>query len=167
MKRSPNTRTSPRQPPPYVRSAEAFQSHQWHLGHCGRVGMRAARPGSPLRKSVPGQPRPPSAPLDPESEGRLESKAHPCSTPLGWAEITHPFHPLHGRCFPILKTRRVSGSDTLVLRGTAMGTFAVPRQWTDQGDEEPKGTTFLDFSSLSALRELVDSLRHAKKGVDK
>ncbi|MBN1105262.1 MAG: hypothetical protein JXL84_17750 [Deltaproteobacteria bacterium] len=86
---------------------------------------------------------------------------------MGWAEITHPFHPLRGRHFPILKTRRVSGIDTLLLQGTPMGTFAIPRQWTDQGDEEPKKNTFLDFHCLSALRDLVRSLDNAKKGVDK
>jgi hypothetical protein len=98
--------------------------------------------------------------------GRLKSKAHYCSTPLGWAEITHPFHPLRGQRFPILKTRRVSGIDTLVLRGTSMGTFAVPQQWTDQGGK-PQKNNFLDFSCLTALRDLVRSLDNAKKGVDK
>jgi hypothetical protein len=86
---------------------------------------------------------------------------------LGWAEITHPFHPLRGQRFSILKTRRVSGIDTLLLQGTAMGTFAVPREWTDQEDEEPQKSTFLDFSSLSVLKNLVRSLDNAKKGVDK
>jgi hypothetical protein len=99
--------------------------------------------------------------------GRLKSNAHLCSTPLGYAEITHPFHPLRGQRFPILKTRRVSGIDTLVLQGTSMGTFAVPYQWTDQGDGEPLIRTFLDFSGLSAVRDLVQSLDNAKKGVDK
>ena len=48
-----------------------------------------------------------------------------------------------------------------------MGTFAVPQQWTDQGDVEPIKSTFLDFSCLSALRDLVRSLDNVKKGVDK
>jgi len=48
-----------------------------------------------------------------------------------------------------------------------MGTFAVPYQWTDQGDGEPLIRTFLDFSCLSAVRNLVQSLDNAKKGVDK
>jgi hypothetical protein len=45
-----------------------------------------------------------------------------------------------------------------------MGTFAVPQQWTDRGDEEPKESTFLDFSCLSALRDLVRSLDTEKEG---
>ena len=98
----------------------------------------------------------------------LQSKAHHYNTPLGWAQITHPFHPLRGQRFAILKTRRVSGIDTLVLQGTSMGTFAVPQQWTDQeGGGEPKKSIFLDFSCLSALKKLVCSLDNAKKGVDK
>jgi hypothetical protein len=48
-----------------------------------------------------------------------------------------------------------------------MGTFAVSQQWTDQGDGEPRKNAFLDFRSLSALRDLVRSLDNAKKGVDK
>jgi len=48
-----------------------------------------------------------------------------------------------------------------------MGTFAVPQEWTDQGDEEPEKSTFLDFRCLCALRDLVSSLDNVKKGVDK
>ena len=48
-----------------------------------------------------------------------------------------------------------------------MGTFAVPQQWTDQGDGKPQKSTFLDFSCLTALTDLVRSLDNAKKGVDK
>jgi hypothetical protein len=86
---------------------------------------------------------------------------------LGWAEITHPFHPLRGQRFAILKTRRVSGIDTLVLLGTSMGTFAVPQQWTNQESQESKKNTFLDFNCLCALKDLVDCLDNTKKGVDK
>src|SRR5579871_584432 len=34
------------------------------------------------------------------------------SKPLGWAEIRHPFHPLRGQRFPVLKTKRTGGVDT-------------------------------------------------------
>jgi len=53
---------------------------------------------------------------------------------LGWAEITHPYHPFRGQRFYVLKTRRISGVETLVLRHQARGTFAVPREWTDQAN---------------------------------
>src|SRR5258706_5407283 len=51
--------------------------------------------------------------------------------PLGSAEVTHPFHPLRGHRFVVLKVRRVSGVDTLSLRHSELGSFAMPREWTD------------------------------------
>ena len=48
---------------------------------------------------------------------------------MGWAEIQHPFHPLRGQSFPVLKKRRVSGLDTLILQGLQHGTFCVAREW--------------------------------------
>jgi hypothetical protein len=51
--------------------------------------------------------------------------------PLGSAEVTHPFHPLRGQRFVVLKIRRVSGVETLSLRHVELGSFAVPREWTD------------------------------------
>jgi hypothetical protein len=53
---------------------------------------------------------------------------------LGWAEIRHPFHPLKGQRFAVLKERRVSGVDTLMLRDAVRGSFAVAREWTDRAD---------------------------------
>ena len=122
---------------------------------------------SPLQRLVRSPVWPLSESPGPVWWGQLKSKAHNYSTPLGWAEITHPFHPLHGQRFPILKTRRVSGIETLLLQGTSMGTFAVPQQWTDQGYEKPHKNNFLDFTCLTALRDLVRSLHNTKKGVDK
>src|ERR1700730_7076403 len=48
--------------------------------------------------------------------------------PLGSAEVTHPFHPLRGQRFVVLKVRRVSGVETLSLRHVELGSFAVPRE---------------------------------------
>jgi hypothetical protein len=58
-------------------------------------------------------------------------------SPLGWAEISHPFHPLRGRRFEVLKKRRVAGVDTLILRELERGTLSVPREWTDWADPSP------------------------------
>src|ERR1700730_52877 len=49
--------------------------------------------------------------------------------PLGSAEVTHPFHPLRGHRFVVLKVRRVSGVETLSLRHADLGSFAMPREW--------------------------------------
>jgi hypothetical protein len=53
---------------------------------------------------------------------------------LGSAEIRHPFHPLRGQRFEVLKKRRVAGVDTLILRELKRGSFSVAREWTDWAD---------------------------------
>src|SRR6266700_5072491 len=52
---------------------------------------------------------------------RLEQTALVPHSPLGWAEISHPFHPLRGRQFEVLKKRRVAGVDMLILRELERG----------------------------------------------
>jgi len=79
---------------------------------------------------------------------------------LGWAKIRHPFHPLRGQSFLILKKLRIAGVDTLVVRGAEGGNFQVAREWTDHGDPYPY--KMLDVSPLrfdvDLLLELVDLL---------
>ncbi len=75
------------------------------------------------------------------------------SSPLGWAEISHPFHPLRGQRFEVLKERRVAGVDTLILRELERGTFSVPREWTDWADLSP-----YDSLALPPRRLAGDSL---------
>jgi hypothetical protein len=43
---------------------------------------------------------------------------------LGSVEITHPFHPLRGHQFVVLKIRKVSGVETLSLRHAERELFA-------------------------------------------
>jgi hypothetical protein len=91
---------------------------------------------------------------------------------LGWAEITHPFHPRRGQRFQILKARQVSGIQTLVLRGTSGGTFAVNQEWTDQAKPSSNsslnvGDSILNAQSLLALVELVENIGPKKERVDK
>ena len=78
-------------------------------------------------------------------------------SPLGWAEILHPFHPLRGRRFEVLKKRRVAGVDTLILRELERGTLTVPREWTDWADPSPDDSLTLPPHRLSVdcLFELV------------
>ena len=52
---------------------------------------------------------------------------------MGWATITHPFHPLRSQRFEVLKTRRIAGTDTLILRHPDRGSYTVAREWTDWG----------------------------------
>jgi hypothetical protein len=88
---------------------------------------------------------------------------------LGWAEIRHPFHPLRGQSFPVLKTRRVAGVETLILRGLERGTFSIAREWTDWADPDPYAALGLsprrwDLDLLMDLAKLLDQLsaRHQK-----
>jgi hypothetical protein len=88
----------------------------------------------------------------------LEHKSH-----LGWAEIRHPFHPLRGQRFQVLKERRSTGIDTLLLREQDRGTFSIAREWTDWADPSPYGglglpLRRLDADSLFELAALLDQL---------
>jgi hypothetical protein len=87
---------------------------------------------------------------------------------LGWATVTHPFHPLLGKRFLILKLRRVGGREVLSLFDEHNGTIALPREWTDQAP--PAGVSsvlapapILHAACLIHLRELVELI---KKGID-
>jgi hypothetical protein len=84
--------------------------------------------------------------------------------PLGSAEVTHPFHPLRGHRFVVLKVRRVSGIETLSLRHSELGSFAMPREWTDWGPPNAQVTPaggqplIIDAFDLLALNDLVAAL---------
>lgn len=87
---------------------------------------------------------------------------------MGWAEIRHPFHPLHGQRFEVLKKRRVAGVDTLILRELKRGSFSVAREWTDWADP-PLSDSFglpprrLDARSLLELVALIEVLIKSKQ----
>lgn len=88
----------------------------------------------------------------------------------GWAEISHPFHPLRGQRFPVLKTRRVAGIDTLILGHIERGSFGIAREWTDWGTPSAHashGATAcrFDLGMLLDLIALIDLLAdsHSKK----
>ena len=94
---------------------------------------------------------------------RSEQTALVSQSPLGWAEISHPFHPLRGRRFEVLKKRRVAGIDTLILRELERGTLSIPREWTDWADPSPYDSLTLPPHHLAAdglfeLAALVDAL---------
>jgi len=87
---------------------------------------------------------------------------------LGWAEIRHPFHPLRGQRFLVLKERRVAGVDTLILRNAERGSFAVAKEWTDRARPSPYealGMTpgRLDAQFLLDLVALVEQLSVASE----
>ena len=82
---------------------------------------------------------------------------------MGWAEIRHPFHPLRGQRFQVLKARRIAGIDTLLLRELDRGSFSIAREWTDWADPSPYGPLErpprrLDADSLFELATLLERL---------
>jgi hypothetical protein len=93
----------------------------------------------------------------------LELKSH-----LGWAEIRHPFHPLRGQRFQVLKARRIAGIDTLLLRELDRGSFSIAREWTDWADPSPYCSLGLpprrlDADSLFELATLLEQLTVPKQ----
>jgi Family of unknown function (DUF5372) len=87
---------------------------------------------------------------------------------LGWAEIRHPFHPLRGRRFEVLKKRRIAGVDTLILRELERGSFSVAREWTDWADPSLSDSLGLPLRRLDAqllleLATLLEVLTNPKQ----
>jgi len=87
---------------------------------------------------------------------------------LGWAEIRHPFHPLRGQRFEVLKKRRVAGVDTLILRELERGSFSVTREWTDWADPTLSDSLGLppqrlNVRSLLELATLLEGLTKSKQ----
>jgi hypothetical protein len=76
---------------------------------------------------------------------------------LGWAEIRHPFHPLRGQRFEVLKKRRIAGVDTLILHESKRGSFSIAREWTDWADPSVDASLDLPLRRLKAesLLELI------------
>jgi len=68
---------------------------------------------------------------------------------LGYAKITHPYHPFYGQSFLILKIKNISGIKTLSLKHPERGSFAVSHEWTDQA--EP-----LVFKPLNESASILD-----------
>jgi Family of unknown function (DUF5372) len=82
---------------------------------------------------------------------------------LGSTEVIHPFHPLRGQKFVVLKIRKVSGVETLSLRHPDLGSFAMPREWTDWAPPDAQTPSsfdpplLIDGFGLLALAELISS----------
>lgn len=95
---------------------------------------------------------------------RLQSTTLEDSELSEWAEITHPFHPLCGEKFPILRSRKLEQRDVLSLKGSHRGTIIVPREWTDKADPNPYGcldspASILSYECLCAVADIVATIR--------
>ena len=82
--------------------------------------------------------------------------------------ITHPFHPLKGQRFAILKIRKMGALEVLSLYDDKRGSLPIPRDWTDQALFSPhegliEPAPILDARCLLKLQDLV---RAATKSID-
>jgi len=83
---------------------------------------------------------------------------------LGSVEVTHPFHPLRGQKFAVLKLRTVAGVARLSVRHPELGTFAIPADWTDWSVASMPGQSLMvDAFNLAELAEIVESLSRGSK----
>jgi hypothetical protein len=87
---------------------------------------------------------------------------------LGYATVTHPFHPLAGKRFLVLKTKKCASHEILSLFDEQRGVFGLPRDWTDLAPPSANGSSLgpppiLDARCLLLLSKLVHFL---KQGVD-
>src|SRR5215831_1924387 len=164
MKHRPRTRGGRRPRLPGGREPAALPPRPPPVGRFARDGRHTALVEGRLRRSVPA----PASLLSCRPDLARSPRSHRTTLrsrqPLGSAEVTHPFHPLRGHQFVVLKVRRVSGIDTLSLRHSELGSFAMPREWTDWAppnahvaatDGQP---LIIDAFGLVALNELVVSL---------
>jgi hypothetical protein len=90
---------------------------------------------------------------------------------LGCVTITHPFHPLFGKSFNILKVKEVNGMRIYSLR-IENGVLSVPESWTER-HFQPNIESISDNLPFKAqdLKELALFLRSirnlSKNNVDK
>ncbi|QSO48554.1 hypothetical protein JZ786_06110 [Alicyclobacillus mengziensis] len=72
--------------------------------------------------------------------------------------ITHPFHPLYGQTFALLKVKHVNGTPLYSLE-TNFTVISVPESWTDQSHvQDAKPATPFNALDLKELVELLQNL---------
>src|SRR5271166_2872387 len=93
---------------------------------------------------------------------RLASTTLGCSELSELVKITHPYHPLRGNSYPLIKSKKWEQRDLLSLLVPGRGTICVPRDWTDRADPDPyegQRAGLLSYERLVELRELVSTLK--------
>jgi hypothetical protein len=84
---------------------------------------------------------------------------------LGLATVTHPFHPLAGKRFLVLKTKKSASREILSLFDEKTGVFGLPREWTDLA--QPSCNTLLEPAPIldaRCLLQLSHLVQILKKG---
>ena len=90
------------------------------------------------------------------------------NTSWEWALITHPFHPLSGQRFAILKIRKIAGQEVLSLYDDKVGSLPILRDWTDQAVLCPHAGLIepAPILEVRCLLKLHDLVRAATKRID-
>ena len=134
-----------------------------HRSPICRACSHKSRRGTPAPNVAQGSDGQLPGRLDPRQLPQSHRTALLSHQPLGSAEIIHPFHPLRGQRFVVLKVRRVAGVETLSLRHHDLGSFAMAREWTDWAPPGAPAVSagkslMIDAFGLLSLTELVTSL---------
>ena len=79
------------------------------------------------------------------------------SKDLGTATILHPYHPLFGQTFPILKIRKVDRQRLYSLQSED-DIFSGPESWTMDTCQNAFAETYFNDDSIKSLLELVSLL---------
>ena len=86
-----------------------------------------------------------------------QQKALDHSKDLGTATILHPYHPLYGQSFPILKIRKVDGQRRYSLR-SENDIFSVPESWITDTGQNDFAESYFDADAIKSLLELAELL---------
>ena len=83
--------------------------------------------------------------------------------------VTHPFHPLRGRTFPLVDCRQTWGEDRVYFHDDAGQLARLPRQWTDVVPDDPTvvvgaGRAHFRYDDLCRLADLLTGLDAASSG---
>lgn len=76
---------------------------------------------------------------------------------LGTVTILHPYHPLYGQSFPILKIRKVDGQRRYSLRSED-DVFSVPESWITDTGQDVFSETYFNADAMKSLLELTGLL---------
>ena len=78
---------------------------------------------------------------------------------LGTATISHPYHPLNGQSFPVLKIRRLPSGRRYSLL-VEEDVISVPESWISPPDFWHTEPCYFNSHSLLELLELVQALEN-------
>ena len=94
---------------------------------------------------------------------REQSIAPPPSGETQTFRVTHPFHPLRGRTFPLVDCRQTWGEDRVYFHDDSGQLARLPLQWTDVVPDDPRvevgaGRAHSRYDDLCRLVDLLTGL---------